>query len=48
MVTPDAPVSAVNIAQATNATSARPLGRKPNTLCTRFTSRVEVLAELSR
>ena len=42
MVTPDAPVSAVNTAQTTNPTTASPLGSQPNRLCTRLTRRSEV------
>ena len=48
MVTPEAPVKAVKMAQATKATTAKPLGSQPNRLCIRFTSRVEVLDSLSK
>ena len=44
MVTPDAPVRAVNKAQTTKLTTARPAGIQPNNARVKAISRCDVLA----
>ena len=48
MVTPEAPVNAVNSALATSATIARPPGIHPNRAVVRRTSRFGAALSLSR
>ena len=47
MVTPEAPVNAVNRAQAAKLTIAKPLGSQPKRLSTTASSRCDVLASAS-
>ncbi len=48
IVTPDAPVKAVNIAQATSEIMARPPGSQPRSACDRRTNRAGACPALNR